>query len=124
MILFKEISIQPSIWHLDVIVSKNTRSVNKFCKQRYGIDDYWDGINECSTVQSDKDSQLKGDKRLVIMLESLNNKGVIVHELIHALWHASKAIGYEMNDDSQEWQAVLFEYLFTEVCKRKDYIKK
>ena len=112
------------MWHLDVIVSKNIQLVNRFCKHRYGINDYWDGKNECCTVQSGKDSEVKGHKRIVIVLESLNDKGIIVHELIHAIWYASKQIGYEMNYDSQEWQAVLFEYLFTEVTNRKDYIKK
>lgn len=124
MILFKEISIQPSRWHLDIIVSKSKPSINKFCKQRYGVDNYYDGVNECSHVESDKDSELKGYKRIVVILESLNNKSIIAHELIHALWFSAKAIGYEMNYDSQEWQAVLFEYLFNEVTNRKDYIKK
>ncbi len=124
MILFKEIKIQPSEWHLDIVVCKNKKEINQFFKKRYGIDDYYDKPNECASLDSGIDSLLKCEKRVAILLETLSNKGVIVHELIHALWHITKRIGYEMNYDSQEWQAILFEYLFTEVCKRKDYSKK
>lgn len=124
MILFKEISIQPSKWHLDIIVCKDKKETEQFYKDRYGIPDPEVGENECASIDSAKKGQLKGEHRIVIHLMSLSNKSIIVHELIHALWYTSKAIGYEMNYDSQEWQAVLFEYLFREVINRKDYIKK
>ncbi len=123
MILFKEIKIHPSEWHLDIIVSKNKKEINEFFKKRYGIDDYYDAPNECASVDSGKDSLLKHEKRFAILLETLSNKGVIVHELIHALWHLTKRIGLEMNYDTQEWQAVLYEYLYVETVDKKGYAK-
>ncbi len=123
MILLKQIKIHPSEWHLDIIVGKNKKEINEFCKKRYGLDDFYDMPNECSSIDSGKDSSLKGERRVVILLEKLSNKPVIVHELIHALWHLTKRIGYEMGYDSQEWQAILYEYLYTETVDKKGYVK-
>ena len=118
---FKEIKIQPSLWTLDVIVGGSQKKVNKFCKKRYGINDYAEAKNECSIVDTHKKSQLKGARRIVIIMESLKDKRCVVHELIHAMWMLAKGIGYEMNYNTQEWQAVLFEYLYAEILDKKGY---
>ena len=119
---FKEIKIQPSLWTLDVIVGGSQKKVNKLCKKRYGIGDYMDSEkDECSEVQTHKKSELKGERRIVIIIASLKDKRAVVHELIHAMWMFAKAIGYEMNYNTQEWQAVLYEYLFHEILDKKGY---
>jgi predicted SprT family Zn-dependent metalloprotease len=47
------------------------------------------------------------------VMEDFDNK-VIAHELIHVMWHFAEECNLEMNYNSQEWQAILFEYLFTQ----------
>ena len=119
---YKEIKLQPSLWTLDVIVGGSQKKVNKFCKKRYGINDYVDSENdECSEVTTHKKSELKGKRRIVIIIKSLKDKRAVVHELIHAMWMFAKAIGYDMNYDTQEWQAVLFEYLYDEILNKEGY---
>ena len=55
------------------------------------------------------------------MLKNLNDKKVVVHELIHALWHIADYIGYKLTYETQEWQAILFEYLYSEVLDKNGY---
>ena len=101
---YKEIKLQPSLWTLDVITGGTLKKVNKFCKKRYGINDYVESEkDECSEVATHKKSDLKGERRIVIIIKSLKDKRAVVHELIHAIWMFAKVIGYDMNYDTQEW---------------------
>lgn len=125
-ILFKEIKIQPSVWHLDIIVCANPEKIGKFLNKRYGIpihELYDKHILDCTTViEGMKGSDIGEEKRVVVTLAS-KDIVTLVHELVHVLWHASSQIGFEMEWESQEWQALLFENLFIEAKNFKSYKK-
>ena len=69
-----------------------------------------------------KGSDIGEEKRVVVTLAS-KDIVTLVHELVHVLWHASSQIGFEMEWESQEWQALLFENLFIEAKNFKSYKK-
>lgn len=127
MIKFKEIPLLPSNWTLDVIVSaKDDPHFRQFIHKRYGIPivdlERDKNLNTCNTIDSGSDSILQGETRIVVILRSLKNKEIVVHELIHALWHAARCIGYEMTVDTQEWQAVMYEYMYVQTLSSKGWI--
>lgn len=119
----KEIRVYPSIWYLDVIVADNQKDLDYISKKRYGIKDDPILPNECSSIDSSKKSELKGERRVVISIKSLDDVETIVHELIYAIWHLARYIGYEIDYDTQEWQAVLYEYLYKEALDKNGYVK-
>lgn len=121
---FKEIQLFPSVWKVDVIVvddATTPEDVVKFARKRYGIPEHLIDtdtiVDSVTSLTSSADSQLKGHKRILMVLRDLNDHATLVHELIHVMWHASEFIGLNMNPDSQEWQALFMEYLFTETLK-------
>lgn len=117
MIKFKKIKVHPSNWELDIIISKNHNQVCAFCQKKYGYDeDYKKDFppETCLTLTSSSESETKG-RRITIIYLKAKKSSVVVHELVHAMWHITNNIGYEMNYDTNEWQAVLFEYLFEQV---------
>jgi hypothetical protein len=119
IIKFKEIKIQPTNWYLDVIICKDKHKIAQFMHKRYGasVEYYEDELftEFVSTISSTYKSECNGRKRIVMVLYDMN-RGILVHELVHVLWHFSKNSGVNMCYDSQEWQAILFEYLYNE-CK-------
>jgi hypothetical protein len=64
-----------------------------------------------------KGSQREGLKTIIIKLDHLKNRGTIVHELTHALFHLSKYTSQEVTIESQEWVAMWMEKMFNEICK-------
>lgn len=130
---FKEIQLSPSMFYVDVFIQKDRKKLLPIFNKRYGAsEEYYDekmsldsvfDINciDKSICRPECKSTCEGHLRIVMVLES-NAPYILVHELIHVLWHAAEAIGYGMNYESQEWQAVLYEYLFTE-CTKNDFKK-
>ena len=117
----KEVTLYPSpLWKVDVIVGGTYEQVNDYFKLRYGLE-YDDTDNCVYTIDTASNSELKGHRRIVMRLQSLD-KSVLIHELIHVIWHASKCIGWEMNYGSQEWQACTIEMLFNECVDTKTYV--
>jgi len=114
---YKEIRIYPSVWTMDVIISNSEKDLKNISEKRYGIFDDPIMFNQCCSIHSEKKGELNCEKRVVLSLKSLKDKKTIVHELIHAIWHISEYVGYEMSYNTQEWQAVLFEYLYDEILK-------
>lgn len=120
---FKEIRLFPSVWKVDVILAEDStpEDIVKFMGKRYGIPEHLCEaetiIDSVTSLTSSADSQLKGHKRILMVLQDVTDHATLVHELIHVMWHASKFIGLNMNPDSQEWQALFIEYLFTETLK-------
>jgi hypothetical protein len=125
VLLFKEIPVLPSAFKLDVIICRDLKTVAKFCNKRYGATVEWYEENmhldSCCALYSTKQSDLKGTLRPLVILE-YKKAHIVAHELIHALWKLADCIGYEITIHTEEWQAVLYEYLFTETMK-SDYIK-
>lgn len=125
MIRFKEIRIYPSDFTLDVYVVDDASKLTDMFEQRYGADE--DFIltlhtNLCLSFDTDLDSELKGYRVFVIILDKLT-PSIVSHELIHLMWQFSERVGAELNTNSQEWQALLTEYLTEEILK-DDYQKK
>lgn len=117
----KTIRIYPSVWTLDVILSSKKKEYEIISQKRYGLVNDNINFNECNSIDTGKDCELKGRRIIVVSFKNLKDKSTIVHELIHVLWHASQYIGYSMTYDSQEWQALLFEYLYKEVLDKNGY---
>jgi hypothetical protein len=116
MIKFKTVQFHPSNWKLDIwnVPNKEMSRMNKLAEKRYGYCSRFDQ-NECALMETADTSILKGESRIVIVYDGRDF--VLIHEMIHALWYYSKHSGVEMNYDSQEWQAILFEYLYIEALK-------
>lgn len=127
----KEVSFPPSTWKMDVYVYQEIKefeqeSIAKFFSNRYGssVDHYKEWLEEdagpfVAHISSTKESELKGYTRIVLFHDGSDI--TIVHELTHALWRYAKLSGCEMNYKSQEWQAILMEYLFKEVQQEEGY---
>jgi len=126
MIRFKEIPLKPSLWTLDVVIGKNEQEVRTFTSQRYQIPEYdfkdYQVVNTVTWLESGKDSILKGEKRILLTLQSFN-KRILVHELVHVLWYYGDRTGCDIVRDTQEWQAIFVEWLFVEVLKKHNYEK-
>lgn len=124
----KIIELLPSRWTLDVIVSRSEEDVRNHLLGNYGIhEEYvYDGgkhVNSVVTISTGLDTKYKGESRVLLILESNNKPHIVVHEIIHVLWHLSKHSGIDMHYHSQEWQAMMAEYLFTEITNSKGYLK-
>jgi len=118
LVKFKSIRAEPSEWELHILISKDI-AVADVMHKKYGAskeyyqDDLDGKVGCCMTISSTKDSEQKGKTVVVIYIRE-KSPNIIVHELIHAMWHLTDRIGYEMSYHSQEWQAILFEHLYKE----------
>ena len=124
----KTIELLPSPWKLDVIVTSSRKKAINYQVKTYGLKkallkEEKQHLNTVSTIISGAKTSRKGETRIVLILDSKANKGVVVHELMHVMWHMSKRSGTEMNYESQEWQALMIEHLFNKVTSRKGYKK-
>lgn len=129
MIRYKELKLTPTLFDLDVFIVGDRYNYNAITKsdrktlatilqQKYGGGyEYWfensETVNEVFTTISNKSSEFKGERRIVLIMNP--SIKVLVHELVHVLWHLAKATSLDMSYDSQEWQAIMFEYIFTEI---------
>lgn len=127
MIIHREIRYYPSLWKLDVFVLsyKDREKLSDIFHKKYGAskDYYLDEIDfkPCViTIDSTNWSELKGERRIVMILYN-RNLSIIVHEIVHAVWHYSNGSKCAINHESQEWQALLTEYLFDEIRDFKEY---
>jgi len=121
----KTIRLQPSVWKLDVIVTKSEKKAIKHQVKKYGLkkpilEEEKQHLNTVTTVYYKKKG--KPTARVLMILESLE-PGLVVHELTHVLWQYSKRAGVEVNFESQEWQALMMESLFNQVIDEKGYKK-
>jgi len=119
----KVIRLVPANWHLDVFLGGTKDERNELMLSLFGIPDELPNADDyVHVMQSTKRAQYKGHKRIILVVEKLDAK-VVVHEMMHVLWRANVLIGYEMNYESQEWQATFMEYLFVEIMDKKGYMK-
>lgn len=114
----KEIPLYPTKFFLDLWVSDDHELLSKRFSERYGAasDYYYEELspNGVCTIESGKDTELKGETRIVMNIAEINHL-VIVHEANHVLFHLSKQCGLEICWNSQEWTSYMLEYLF-ECC--------
>jgi len=117
---FKEIRLYPSLFYLDVFISKDLGLLQKIFKKRYGLkkcDFKGTQINEVATIDSDKKSILKGETRIYTIIGSIKKHDIIVHEINHVLDHLNRLTNIDINESSTEWKSMFLEYLFTEIIK-------
>jgi hypothetical protein len=119
MAKFKQIKLLPSEFTLDVWIG-TYKEIWPIYKSYYEITDEDElGLkpNEVGTITPCLGNKKLKEIRIAIKLVSLDNKNILVHEIIHILWHLANKVGYKMVYDSQEWQAVLAEWLYKEILK-------
>ena len=122
--MIHEIKLLPSQFTLDVYKG-SLKGIPKAFSKKYGgkkssyLDLTEPGYDAFVVdIHSTKDSTIGVDTRIVLVLDENNYSDVLlVHELIHVLWHYARIVGLNMSYESQEWQAITFEYLFEEVSK-------
>lgn len=112
----KEIRIRPANWTLDLIICNDQAKLDTFLDERYSVQKLVSSLNVTTNLRL----RSTGEMRIVIALEKMDYY-ILVHELVHAMWMIGKHVGYEMNYDTQEWQAVLFEYLYKECVRIDEY---
>lgn len=125
-IQLKVLDIEPGGYKLDLWKCKdNEKSIKQLAKafsKRYGAsEEYYlndHTPNYCSMFDSTKKSKLKGKVRIVVVYDG--RLKCLLHELIHVIWEYGKksGSGSEMNYQSQEWQAILYESLYTQAIKK------
>jgi len=121
MIKFKTFKLYPSEFSLDIWIGE-VSEITPYYLDFYGFinpscEDRKIENNECAIIYAGHGSKAKGEKRIVIKLESLSNLGIVVHEAIHALFDYSKLIGTKLEHDTTEWNALMGEYIFNEIMK-------
>jgi hypothetical protein len=124
----KEIKLLPSQWTMDVVecAKEDFERLDIWMHKRYGLPTcelVGQNINAVHSIKSSSKSILKGKKLILLAVNDLNDDGVLVHELIHALWYHAEHVGYEMHYETQEWQAIMFEYMFNEIKDKKGWKK-
>ncbi len=133
MIRYKEVKLIPTLFKLDVYIVGDRYNDNRIAKKdkeqlasifnrKYGHGyEYWFevmGVNEVFNTIGSKKSEHADRKRLVVVINP--HIETLVHEIIHILWYLADASGLDMYYKSQEWQACMGEYIFTEI---KDFKK-
>lgn len=134
MIRYKEIKLIPTLFSLDVyivgdrysekkiITESDRKTIATIFNNKYGHGyEYWyensNTVNEVFASNGDKKSE-HGETRRIVMVINPCIK-TLVHEMIHVLWYLADASGLDMNYKSQEWQALMGEYIFTEIKEFK-----
>lgn len=120
MIKFKEIQLYPSLFTLDVFVTKDLKALQKVFFKRYGLKEIdFEGtkINEVSIIDSGKKSFIKCETRIVMIIGTIKDHGTIVHEISHVLDDLNRLMNIELGESSTEWKASFLEYVFTNIIK-------
>lgn len=111
------------MFYLDVILGGTRKELDSALDHLYGFENQEEfGMDWVHTIVSKKGSFFNGSIRVVLVLERLDLI-TIVHEVSHILWHSANLIGYQMSYETREWQAVLTEYLFSEIIDKNGYEK-
>lgn len=144
MIKFKEIRLYPTEFYLHAYIigdrdnhgkisDKHRRALSLiFCK-KYGGDfeSHYEQLNDTDfviKVHPTEKSESNGHIKIVTVLSP--NLNTLVHEVIHILWYIGDTANLDMCYKSQEWQALLAEYIFKElryfskIPELKNYDKK
>lgn len=123
-VYLNRISIPPSLWHLDIWISQDEEKLAHQFNKYYGASkEYYleEGFgNWVSTIGATQTSIRKGNRTIIMCLKELD-LSILVHELTHVLFHYGKASGCLINYESQEWVAMLFEYLYNVASKPGNY---
>lgn len=122
MIKIAVVEVPMTLFKIDVIIGGNKKEYHYLYKKRYGLDVNFDGENECCTVYSGHDSELKGEKRFCLKLQ--RHPKVITTIFIHELWHLIWQISIEISDikltkKTQTWGACFIETIAENILSAK-----
>jgi hypothetical protein len=124
--VFKEVRLFPMHTMLDIWICNNQNNLCKQFSQRYGNSiEFWKeelGSNQVMTFKSTKDSDLKGETRIVMNITSID-LNVMVHEYNHVVYHLAAVCNFSLTDDSQEWHSYMLEYLLENSYSGGDFKK-
>lgn len=127
-IKYKEIRVYPSDFIMDVVEApkEDSKEMIEFLKERYSIntDEFFDSHQTwdfCATIEPGTKNKVKNQIRVLLCVDNLDRADIVVHELVHALYRISDFLQLEVHYDSQEWQAVLMEFLFKEIYTVKGW---
>ena len=129
----KTIRLIPTLFIVDIWVCDDQDNLARYYSKRYGASPQYHieqvSNNQVATIKSYRESELKGERRIVMNVDSWN-MAYIVHEINHVVYHLAKECGIETNYESQEWISYMLEYLF-EQCQNdgsfttlENYIEK
>lgn len=122
--LFKTIPLHPTLFSLDVWVSRDKETLAKCFHERYGasVDYYIDEYkpNSVYRLTATKDSDWNGFKVIVMNVETFD-LATIVHEINHVIFHLSAYTKIEICYESQEWVSCMMEYLFRHCADKKSF---
>lgn len=124
--LIKEIKLLPTHFTVDVWVCSDLDNLAKHFNQRYGasLEYYKDEIspNQVWTLRATPKSELKGEKRIVMNVNSFD-LGTIVHEVNHIVYHLAKLCQLETSYNSQEWVSYMLEYVFNQCIDKESFVQ-
>ena len=117
---YTEIPLLPMRARLHVIVCRDRKRAKKRSKKHLGKDGarrVWADIHKGNTgfVSGNGFNQFLWLQEFV--------PGEIVHEAVHVTHRLSRDFGTEINEESQEWQAYMVQYIFDEIEKMRDQVK-
>lgn len=123
MIKLKEIRLFPSVWYLDVYVIENKDDapfLHEILSRRHGNPPKFykkhTDIDATHLLESTIESEL-AETRVVVIYDG--DIITLVHELLHVIWYFGNCTGAKITKETQEWQALLYEYLYSE-CTSKE----
>jgi hypothetical protein len=119
----KSIRIAPSVWYLDVLEGEYDNRM-KYLNDNYETEDFIPLDREgdfvtCLYSKNRDDNQY----RLILSIDSVEDHITVVHEIVHIIHTWAKETMTDLSYDSQEWQALLSEYLFEKITSKDDYKK-
>lgn len=121
---FKSIRLYPSEFEVDVWIGKDRDLLAENFHKRYGasVDYYKEELrdNAVQVLRATMKSELKGDKVIVMNVESLD-LGILIHELNHIYYHLCSILHITLHHESQEWHSYMLEYLYEETKDIKTY---
>lgn len=122
-ILFKEIPLLPTTFHVDVWICDDMKLLSEKFHKRYGASiEYYkeELIGNCvQSITSTVDAELKAITRIVMIVDDFT-ASIITHEINHVLHHLSDHCHIEIT--AQEWCSYMLEYLFEQCIDEKSFI--
>lgn len=121
---FKSIRLYPTDFHVDVWIGKDRDLLAETFHKRYGasVDYYKEELREnaVQTLSATEKSELKGDKVIVMNVQSLD-LGILIHELNHVYYHLCDILHIPLHTEAQEWHSYMLEYLYNETRDIKTF---
>ena len=113
------VPLKPTLWQLHVFIGDRKKASKKL-KLIFGeSENYY--YNEISNPMVSRIySERKKEQFIVMYVPSFKDLGIIVHEVAHVVWHLGDAIGHNWGYEGQELFAIMNEYIFTEIMKKKN----